>query len=673
MPVSLDGNALHPAPFVSVNKSFNKTGEGRVLSANYQITLTGHLVADMGSPSSGGAFGGDIREVIPDSDDWYDSLQNKQLALRDLISNAAEGAELLITAPNAAANFSFIVMPQSLDFPSHDPGDPKKSEYTIVLTAENLGVYDNDNFNQMVTQATEAWDIQEADQYSYDRDGLYGVSHQDPDPEGTSPEDSSSLSRAYLKANAGSIKAVKKSWVITRTCSATGKPIFEAPGVYAAGGMGWEQARSYIVNMGYGLSNLTRGNPANRMDKNSVNIPASYVPYNYKRLASFDPLAATYTTIESWQLIEGEDNPVVESLDVSVSKGATSNAIVTLNGVVQGLLDNAKNIQDAQVALSDKDVTKRWENAQAHYNEISDTLMMTARHMILELDEFKGANIKLVPLAQTKTVGQQPGAGTITYSINFEIKPNAAIPFAMDDSIIVNDTYPGHVNASHTVLGRKIGPVLQSIGTQTVWQRDLTLTMNVDVTVEKVCIDNNGNKLEGANSTAKCQAAATAIGTHDPPGNPALYVHNPNYVDIEAELDGGQPYSNSFILAKPGSAQIAGVTVNPYTTKTSALYQRWEQAYRIKQIIDSFDPITYLITVDHTQTSGTSGYPNRVRKRFMNPPQESWNPRTGEWSFSITWIYEINDPWAFPSWTYVDPNTEDQDDKLDHPYPGQLF
>ena len=133
----------------------------------------------------------------------------------------------------------------------------------------------------MVTQATEAWDIQEADQYSYDRDGLYGVSHQDPDPEGTSPEDSSSLSRAYLKANAGSIKAVKKSWVITRTCSATGKPIFEAPGVYAAGGMGWEQARSYIVNMGYGLSNLTRGNPANRMDKNSVNIPASYVPYNY--------------------------------------------------------------------------------------------------------------------------------------------------------------------------------------------------------------------------------------------------------------------------------------------------------------------------------------------------------------------------------------------------------
>ena len=60
----------------------------------------------------------------------------------------------------------------------------------------------------------------------------------------------------------------------------------------------------------------------------------------------------------------------------------------------------------------------------------------------------------------------------------------------------------------------------------------------------------------------------------------------------------------------------------------------------------------------------------------MNPPQESWNPHTGEWSYSISWIYEINDPWAFPSSDYVDPNIGDeevQDDGLDHPYPGQIF
>ena len=28
----------------------------------------------------------------------------------------------------------------------------------------------------------------------------------------------------------------------------------------------------------------------------------------------------------------------------------------------------------------------------------------------------------------------------------------------------------------------------------------------------------------------------------------------------------------------------------------------------------------------------------------MNPPSESWNPKTGDWSYSISWIYELDDP-----------------------------
>ena len=58
----------------------------------------------------------------------------------------------------------------------------------------------------------------------------------------------------------------------------------------------------------------------------------------------------------------------------------------------------------------------------------------------------------------------------------------------------------------------------------------------------------------------------------------------------------------------------------------------------------------------------------------MNAPQESWDMKTGAWSYNVSWIYEINDPWAFPTEDFIDPNLEEgqpQDDGLDHPYPGQ--
>lgn len=31
-----------------------------------------------------------------------------------------------------------------------------------------------------------------------------------------------------------------------------------------------------------------------------------------------------------------------------------------------------------------------------------------------------------------------------------------------------------------------------------------------------------------------------------------------------------------------------------------------------------------------------------VRKYFINPPQENWNPKTGEYNFSLSWVYELD-------------------------------
>ena len=43
---------LTPAPFVSIDKNYDKAGNGEILGVRYTITLNGTLVADRGSPST---------------------------------------------------------------------------------------------------------------------------------------------------------------------------------------------------------------------------------------------------------------------------------------------------------------------------------------------------------------------------------------------------------------------------------------------------------------------------------------------------------------------------------------------------------------------------------------------------------------------------------------------
>ena len=35
-----------------------------------------------------------------------------------------------------------------------------------------------------------------------------------------------------------------------------------------------------------------------------------------------------------------------------------------------------------------------------------------------------------------------------------------------------------------------------------------------------------------------------------------------------------------------------------------------------------------------------------VTKAFMNAPSESWNPRTGQYTLSMTWVYEADLPFT---------------------------
>ena len=49
-------NFLIPAPFVQINKEYDRTGDGAVIGVRYGITLTGTLVAHRGTPDYSGLF-----------------------------------------------------------------------------------------------------------------------------------------------------------------------------------------------------------------------------------------------------------------------------------------------------------------------------------------------------------------------------------------------------------------------------------------------------------------------------------------------------------------------------------------------------------------------------------------------------------------------------------------
>ena len=129
---------LTPAPFININKDFDKQGDGEILGARYSITLTGKLIADRGSPigisatsTNEGTFLTSAADALQEessgvpipADRWYESLQIKQKALSNLISKLHEGAYLEVTSPgDVGGGFSAFVKFESLDLPGHAPG-----------------------------------------------------------------------------------------------------------------------------------------------------------------------------------------------------------------------------------------------------------------------------------------------------------------------------------------------------------------------------------------------------------------------------------------------------------------------------------------------------------------------------------------------------------------------
>ena len=88
----------------------------------------------------------------------------------------------------------------------------------------------------------------------------------------------------------------------------------------------------------------------------------------------------------------------------------------------------------------------------------------------------KEALLNVIPISTTETHDKKKGIISYGYEFNNKL---SAISGAITENVVINDTGPTDVVAEVFVLGRRLGPVLQSLGATTSSKRDVSIEISV--------------------------------------------------------------------------------------------------------------------------------------------------------------------------------------------------
>jgi hypothetical protein len=350
-----------------------------------------------------------------------------------------------------------------------------------------------------------------------------------------------------------------------------------------------------------------------------------YTGCDYKRVQTIDKTSGTFAVTETWVLADSElikdikndggstidIGLVAETMEFSSEESADDGTTtVSMNGTITGLLEAT----DEHFPDKEAEVDAMWNQEKYGKKPSSGDFVGSTASRAGVVDDsghtektvkcttkyeealrrFYWLEPKLHEIAQTSTgkwinpvkksfsVSRNPVAGTINYSVSFGTGNDNCFPCALSESVVVNDTHPSHVFAETSVLGRRMGPVLQDINTQTSWKRNLS----VDLSVSGV-------------------------------------IHGCDWKEA--------------MKAKP-SMKISGCQHPFYTNKAECLTARhsWinkkqqpcNQGTVLREVIDAISPRKKVGITNYFVSSG---------------PNESWDAINGKYTFAIEWTYELEE------------------------------
>jgi hypothetical protein len=423
--ISYSSKRLIPAPYISLAKDFQRTGNGEIIGTIFRISVTGKLLAYKGSPRSDGSFW-----TNPDypSDETIDingrltSLERKIEALKLLFS--ADGQNFIIQGADGGAPLRFNPRIINLEF-SAGPW-VEYVDYNITLEADRVyGLINDNNLNTLISDANETWNIET-----------------DETPEGLG------LSRTYR---------------LTHSVSAVGKRFYDAAGNLQQ--EPWKNAREYVVpKLGFDSSYLISSGVRDLIYPQGSGSNSIYHGYNHLRTENIDKQTGGYSVTETWILTSGT---AIEDFSVE-STNSIENSLISVS--IQG------NIIGLEERNSDLSVIAGGTGTK--YFRASSQFTISSGLALARAQFYSGYTLNITPIEQR--IGRNPVTGNINYSFNYDNRPSNLLG-GRSEHISVHDDLNSDVVAIIPILGRTSGPLFQPINTR----REKTRTLTIDATFNR--------------------------------------------------------------------------------------------------------------------------------------------------------------------------------------------
>lgn len=489
---------IRPTPFVSINTQTLKNQEGN-FGVTYAITITGTILEDQGTPYALKADGTD--ELIPSfyPDEFppiagdrigpygtFDnvplsqrekpprqtvtkpaaSILSKQRSLRALF--AKDGQTLVITDIIDDQAATVFCNPRVVSVNFTEGQYINKCEYTITLEADALYRGWADDDESYIDQ--EALTVRGVNEHGEDVRLVDLLADSDT----SFIQDFSESWNLEADDATGESIDNPRSYRVSHNISANGKAFYGIDGNLVK--PAWEQAKNFVQQrLSIGGGSLNYPNIAGQIGSGTVDLASEYGGYNHIRTEQIDVGAGSYSVTENWLLAKGN---AYENYNMSTST-STADAFVTVK--IDGTIKGLSNIPPDELDGAGDSDENAYNKALDKYKTISNNGSFgLSSDIYIRANNMVGVELNSQPTSVS--VGTNPMAGEVSYSLSFNNRPVNIIENTVSEQITVNDTYPGDVFAAIPVIGRQTGPILQYLGGRTEYKRDVSISLIMDYT-----------------------------------------------------------------------------------------------------------------------------------------------------------------------------------------------
>lgn len=260
---------------------------------------------------------------------------------------------------------------------------------------------------------------------------------------------------------------------VTHNVAAKGRNHYTSGGVLRKAA--WQEAQDYVSPLLGFDSDIVQSEQALNLDI------SEFENYNHIRTNQIDELGGNYNVTETWLLVNsgnvGITSNALEDF-TATTRTSLENDITTvsLDGNIQGLETRIYTTGGIGATGDFSIQTNKYDAANSYWNVVQDKLFGRALYV------GSGTSTRdLNPVPNITSVGHNPTRGIISYAYEYNDRPCNFITNSLYENISINDTNPTDIFAELVVLGRAVGPILQSISTVTSFKRNVSIDATMPI------------------------------------------------------------------------------------------------------------------------------------------------------------------------------------------------